>query len=174
MRENLLWTNSFTSMFIFSVVVDVLTDCILSFLFPVEMDILVPVASQKTDVVIVICKFPNMYGRLKQIIKSCNVKWWQQQKHKKKKTVGLIRKKNNFGCTAHFFCTFVCCCFSWWQCQTSRNFLVTRYMEEMLSVVVHFLCCRSFTPWWPLAFLILLLPLIIQTNWSPLLYYLWL
>ena len=52
-------------MFIFNVVVDVLTDCILSFLFPVEMDVVVPVASQKTDVVIVICKFPNMYGLLK-------------------------------------------------------------------------------------------------------------
>ena len=65
-QENLLWTNSFTSMFIFNVVVDVLTDCILSFLFPVEMDVVVPVASQKTDVVIMICKFPKMYGLLKQ------------------------------------------------------------------------------------------------------------
>ena len=35
-------------MFKFSVVVDLLTDCILSFLFRVEMDV-VPVASQKTD-----------------------------------------------------------------------------------------------------------------------------
>ena len=30
------------------------------------MDVVVPVASQKTDVVIVICKFPNMYGLRKE------------------------------------------------------------------------------------------------------------
>ena len=55
-------------MFTFSVVVDLPTDCILSFLFPVETDVLVPVLSQSTNVVIVnfvvVLKFPNVkyYG----------------------------------------------------------------------------------------------------------------
>ena len=50
-------------MFTFSVVVvDLPTDCILSFLFPAETDVLVPVLSQSTDVVVVnfvvVLKFP--------------------------------------------------------------------------------------------------------------------
>ena len=39
--------------FTFSVVVDLPTDCILSFLFPAETDVLVPVFSQSTDVDVV-------------------------------------------------------------------------------------------------------------------------
>ena len=55
--------HSFTSVFTFSVVVvDLPTDCILSFLFPAETDVLVPVLSQSTDVVVVnfvvVLKFP--------------------------------------------------------------------------------------------------------------------
>ena len=50
-------------MFTFSVVVvDLPTDCILSFLFPAETDVLVPVFSHSTDVVVVnfvvVLKFP--------------------------------------------------------------------------------------------------------------------
>ena len=50
-------------MFTFSVVVvDLPTDCILSFLFPAETDVLVPVFSQSTDVIVVnfvvVVKFP--------------------------------------------------------------------------------------------------------------------
>ena len=50
-------------MFTFSVVVaDLPTDCILSFPFPAETDVLVPVFSQSTDVVVVnsvvVLKFP--------------------------------------------------------------------------------------------------------------------
>ena len=50
-------------MFTFSVVVvDLPIDCILSFLFPAETDVLVPVLSQATDVVVVnfvvVLKFP--------------------------------------------------------------------------------------------------------------------
>ena len=57
--------HSFTSVFTFSVVVvDLPTDCILSFLFPAETDVLVPVFSQSTDVVVVnfvvVLKFPIM------------------------------------------------------------------------------------------------------------------
>ena len=46
--------HSFTFVFTFSVVVvDLPTDCILSFLFPAETDVLVPVFSQSTGVVVV-------------------------------------------------------------------------------------------------------------------------
>ena len=50
-------------MFTFSVVVvDLPTDCILSFLFPAETDVLFPVFSQSTDAVVVnfvvVLKFP--------------------------------------------------------------------------------------------------------------------
>ena len=56
--------HSFTSVFTFSVVVvDLSTDCILTFLFPAETDVLVPVFSQSTEVVVgnfvVVLKFPN-------------------------------------------------------------------------------------------------------------------
>ena len=45
---------SFTSVFTFSVVVvDLPTDCILTFLFPAETDVLVPAFTQSTDVVAV-------------------------------------------------------------------------------------------------------------------------
>ena len=46
--------HSFTFVFTFSaVIVDLPTDCILSFLFHAETDVLVPVFSQSTDVVVV-------------------------------------------------------------------------------------------------------------------------
>ena len=39
--------------------------------------------------------------------------------------------------------------------KTSRKFLVTRFMEEMSYVFLFiFFHCRSFSSWWPLAFLI--------------------
>ena len=55
--------HSFTFVFTFSVVViDLPTDCIFSFLFAAETDVLVPVFSQSTDVVVVnfvvVFKFP--------------------------------------------------------------------------------------------------------------------
>ena len=55
--------HSFTFVFTFSVVVvDLPTDCIFSFLFAAETDVLVPVFSQSTDVVVVnfvvVLKFP--------------------------------------------------------------------------------------------------------------------
>ena len=47
-------TSQFSFVFTFSVVVVHLpTDCILSFLFPAETEVLVPVFSQSTDVVVV-------------------------------------------------------------------------------------------------------------------------
>ena len=50
--------DSLTFVFTFSVVVvDLPTHCI--FLFPAETDVLVPIFSQSTDVVVVVLKFPN-------------------------------------------------------------------------------------------------------------------
>ena len=60
---------SFTFVFTFSVVVvNLTTDCILSFLFPAETDVLVPLFSQSTDVVVVnfvvVLKFPTGHFRV--------------------------------------------------------------------------------------------------------------
>ena len=47
---------------------------------------------------------------------------------------------------AHFFCTFLCRCFARIQRETSRNFLVTHFMEEMSYVFSFtFFDCRSFS-----------------------------
>ena len=81
--------------------------------------------------------------------------WW-------KATIGLISKKSNFARAAHFFCTFLCRCFSRLQRETSRNFLVTRFMEELSYVFsfTFFSLPLIFTfHWWPLAFPILSPPL---------------
>ena len=65
MRRNFVANehHSVTFLFTFSVVVDLPTDCILSFLFAAETDVLVPVLSQSTDVVVVnfvvVLKFPD-------------------------------------------------------------------------------------------------------------------
>ena len=84
--------------------------------------------------------------------------WW-------KTTIGVISKKTNFARAAHFFCTFLCRCFTRLPRETSRNFLVTRFivfMEEMSYVFsfTFFSLPVFFTLlWWPLAFPILSLPL---------------
>ena len=54
----------------------------------------------------------------------------RRQRKQQKKNNSLITKKNKF------FCTFLCRCFAGRQCETSRNFLVIRFMEEMLYVVL--------------------------------------
>ena len=66
-----------------------------------------------------------------------------------------LAKKQLCTCST-LFCTFLCRCFARLQRETSRKFLVTRFMEEMSYVFFHF-----FSPpliftlhWWPLAFLI--------------------
>ena len=45
-------------------------------------------------------------------------------------TIGLIGKKATLH-VHHTFCTFLCLCFARLQRETSRNFPVTRFMEEM-------------------------------------------
>ena len=51
-----------------------------------------------------------------------------------KTKISLISKKSNFARAAHFLCTFRCGCFARHQRETSRSFLVTRFMEEMSYV----------------------------------------
>ena len=78
-----------------------------------------------------------------------------------KTTIGLISKSNFALRAAHFFCTFLCRCFARLQRETSRNVLVTRFMEEMSYVFPHIflLLLICILHWWPLAFLILSHPL---------------
>ena len=58
------------------------TDCILSFLFPAETDVLVPVFSQSTDVVVVnfvvVLKFPDkIFSSLLYVLRDGPLeKWW--------------------------------------------------------------------------------------------------
>ena len=75
-----------------------------------------------------------------------------------KTAIGLISKKATLHVQHTFFCTFLCRCFARLQRETSRNFLVTRFMEEMSYVFsfTFFSLPLIFTlHWWPLAFLIL-------------------
>ena len=60
---------------------------------------------------------------------------------KKTTTRGLICIKATLHVPSRLFCTFLCRCFARLQRETSRNFLVTRFMEEMLYARVpdHFL-----------------------------------
>ena len=76
----------------------------------------------------------KIYGLFKQNIKSCNAKRRRQRQRMVKNNNRSNQQKNNFALAAHFFCTFLCHCFAWLQCETSRNFLVTRFMEEMSYV----------------------------------------
>ena len=54
----------------------------------------------------------------------------------------------------HTFWTFLCRCFAPLQRETSRNFLVTCFMEKMLYVFLFTYFWLSFSPWWLQAFLI--------------------
>ena len=76
-----------------------------------------------------------------------------------KTTIGLISKKATLYVST-LFCAYLCPCFARLQGETSRNFLVTRFMEEIQHVFLFtFFHCPSFSPWLPLAFLIFSTPL---------------
>ena len=78
-----------------------------------------------------------------------------------KTTIGLISKKATLH-VQHFFCTFLCRCFARLPPETSRNFLVTRFMEKMsyvFSFSFFFTAAHFHLHWWPLAFPILSPPL---------------
>ena len=67
-----------------------------------------------------------------------------------KTTIGLISKKAALQVST-LFGTFLCPCFVRLQRETSRNFLVTRFMEEIQHLFLFtFFHCRSFSPWLPL------------------------
>ena len=51
-----------------------------------------------------------------------------------KTTIRSNQQKRNFARAAHFFCIFLCRCFARLQHETSRNFVVTCFMEEMSNV----------------------------------------
>ena len=74
----------------------------------------------------------NIYSLLKQYINLCNAKR-RRQRERWKITIRLISQKSKFARAAHFW-TFLCCCFARLQSETRRNFLVTRFMEEMWYV----------------------------------------
>ena len=60
----------------------------------------------------------------------------RRQRKQQKKKIGIISNKNNFARAANLFCKFLCRCFARRQRETSRNFLVTRFMEAMLYVIM--------------------------------------
>ena len=74
----------------------------------------------------------NIYSFLKQNINLCNAKR-RRQRERWKITIRLISQKSKFARASHFW-TFLCCCFARLQSETRRNFLVTRFMEEMSYV----------------------------------------
>ena len=75
----------------------------------------------------------------------------------KKTTIGLISKKATLH-VQHTFCTFLWRCFARLHGETSRNFLVCS-CSLFVCLFVCFCHCRSFSPRWPLAFLIFSPPL---------------
>ena len=100
----------------------------------------------------------NIYSLFKQNKKQCNTLRRRQRRRTVKNSNRSNQQKSNFARAAHFFCTFLCRCFARLQRETSRNFLVTRFMEEMSYVFsfTFFSLPLIFTlHWWPLAFLIL-------------------
>ena len=78
----------------------------------------------------------------------------------KKTTIGLISKKATLHKKTSFIYTLLCSCFARLQRETSRNLLIIRFVQEMSYVFLFiFFHCRSFSPWWALAFLIFPQPL---------------
>ena len=60
----------------------------------------------------------------------------KQNKTKQKQKIGLISKKKKLFTCSTLFCTFLCRCFARRQRETPKNFPVTRFMAEMLYVVL--------------------------------------
>ena len=84
----------------------------------------------------------NIYSLFKQNIKSCNAK---RRRHATPEN-GEKQQKPLCTCST-LFCTFPCRCFARLLRETSRNFLVTRFMEEMSHVFPFtFFHCRSSSP----------------------------
>ena len=98
----------------------------------------------------------------KQITKLCNAKRQRQRRRTVKNNNRSNQQKSNFPRAAHIFCTFLCRRFARLQRETSRNFVVTRFLEEMQNVFsfTFFSLPLLFTlHWWPVAFLLFSPPL---------------
>ena len=88
-----------------------------------------------------------IYSLFKQKIKSCNAKRRRLCRRTVKNNNRSNQQKSNFALAAHFFCTFLCRCFARLQHGSSRNFLLTRFMEEFRTFCSSlFFHCRSFSP----------------------------
>ena len=77
-----------------------------------------------------------------------------------KTTIGLISKKQFYCTCSALFCTFLCRCFARLPRETSRNFLVTRFMKEMsyMFLFTFFIVALFLAePRWPVALLPLFL-----------------
>ena len=86
----------------------------------------------------------------------------QRRRERWKTTIGLISKRATLHVQHTIFCTFLCRCFPRLQRETSRNFLVTRFLQGMshvLSFIFFFTAAHFHLSWWPLAFLIFSSPL---------------
>ena len=122
----------------------------------------------------------NIYSLLKQnIINRVMLTKRRRQPKQQRKKVYLAKQKTLH--VQHTFFIFLCRCFVWRQRGTSRNFLGTRFMKEMLfAVLFTFLSL-------PLLFTLVaasrfsfshsrckIFMLFFKRNWSPLSLYLWL
>ena len=58
-----------------------------------------------------------------------------------KTAIGLISKKNNFARAAHFFCTFLCCCFARLQRETCPS---NKKMSPVFFLSLALNLCRPF------------------------------
>ena len=69
------------------------------------------------------------------------------QRRKTMKNSNRYNQQKQLCTCSTLFCTFLCRCFARKQGETSRNFLVTRFTEEMSDVFPFtFFHCRSFSP----------------------------
>ena len=94
----------------------------------------------------------------KKNIEKCNAMRRRQRRRTVKNNIWSNQQKRNFARSGHFFCTFVCRCFARLQCETSRNFFVTRFLGEMsymFSFTFFFTAAHFHLALVPLAFLIL-------------------
>ena len=102
----------------------------------------------------------NFYSLPRQNISSCNHAKRRRQRKRSKNNNVSNQQKSNFARVAQFVCTFLCRYFARLHRETSRNFLVTGVIEKISHVFLfNFFQCRSFSPLWPLAFLIFSPPL---------------